>query len=67
MYLTLIVLMIDDKYRAEARAVSNWRDHIYHTGEQVWQSVLNGLVDYKDVDLAYIINIAGDFSWDTDV
>ena len=44
-----------------------WRDHIYHTGEQVWQSVLNGLVDYKDVDLAYIINIAGDFSWDTDV
>ena len=57
----------DDKYRAEARAVSNWRDHIYHTGEQVWQSVLNGLVDYKDVDLAYIINIAGDFSWDTDV
>ena len=57
----------DDKYRAEARAVSNWRDHIYHTGEQVWQSVLNGLVDYKDVDLAYIINIAGDFSWDIDV
>ena len=57
----------DDKYRAEARAVSNWRDHIYHTGEQVWQSVLNGLVDYKDVDLAYIINIAGDFTWDTDV
>lgn len=57
----------DEKYRAEARAVSNWRDHIYHTGEQVWQSVLNGLVDYKDVDLAYIINIAGDFSWDTDV
>ena len=57
----------DDKYRAEARAVSTWRDHIYHTGEQVWQSVLNGLVDYKDVDLAYIINIAGDFSWDTDV
>ena len=57
----------DNKYRAEARAVSTWRDHIYHTGEQVWQSVLNGLVDYKDVDLAYIINIAGDFSWDTDV
>ena len=57
----------DDKYRAEARAVSDWRDHIYHTGEQVWQSVLNGLVDYKDVDLAYIINIAGDFSWDIDV
>lgn len=57
----------DDKYRAEARAVSTWRDHIYHTGEQVWQSVLNGLVDYKDVDLAYIINIAGDFSWDTNV
>ena len=57
----------DDKYRAEARAVSTWRDHIYHTGEQVWQSVLNGLVDYKDVDLAYIINIAGDFSWDTDI
>ena len=57
----------DDKYRAEARAVSAWRDHIYHTGEQVWQSVLNGLVDYKDVDLAYIINIAGDFTWDTDV
>ena len=57
----------DDKYRAEARAVSTWRDHIYHTGEQVWQSVLNGLVDYKDVDLAYIINIAGDFSWDIDV
>ena len=57
----------DDKYRAEARAVSTWRDHIYHTGEQVWQSVLNGLVDYKDVDLAYIINIAGDFTWDTDV
>ena len=54
----------DDKYRAEARAVSTWRDHIYHTGEQVWQSVLNGLVDYKDVDLAYIINIAGDFSWE---
>lgn len=57
----------DDKYRAEARAVSTWRDHIYHTGEQVWQSVLNGSVDYKDVDLAYIINIAGDFSWDTNV
>ena len=57
----------DDKYRAEARAVSTWRDHIYHTGEQVWQSVLNGLVDYKDVDLAYIINIAGDFTWDTDI
>ena len=57
----------DDKYRAEARAVSNWRDHIYHTGEQVWQSVLNGLVDYKDVDLAYIINIAGDFSWKSNV
>ena len=57
----------DDKYRSEARAVSTWRDHIYHTGEQVWQSVLNGLVDYKDVDLAYIINIAGDFSWDIDV
>ena len=57
----------DDKYRAEARAVSTWRDHIYHTGEQVWQSVLNGLVDYKDVDLAYIINIAGDFSWETNV
>lgn len=57
----------DDKYRAEARAVSTWRDHIYHTGEQVWQSVLNGLVDYKDVDLAYIINIAGDFTWDNNV
>lgn len=57
----------DDKYRAEARAVSNWRDHIYHTGEQVWQSVLNGLVDYKDVDLAYIINIAGDFTWESNV
>ena len=57
----------DDKYRAEARAVSTWRDHIYHTGEQVWQSVLNGLVDYKDVDLDYIINIAGDFSWETNV
>ena len=57
----------DDKYRAEARAVSDWRDHIYHTGEQVWQSVLNGLVDYKDVDLAYIINIAGDFSWESNV
>lgn len=57
----------DDKYRAEARAVSNWRDHIYHTGEQVWQSVLNGLVDYKDVDLDYIINIAGDFSWESNV
>ena len=57
----------DDKYRAEARAVSTWRDHIYHTGEQVWQSVLNGLVDYKDVDLAYIINIAGDFSWESNV
>lgn len=57
----------DDKYRAEARAVSAWRDHIYHTGEQVWQSVLNGLVDYKDVDLDYIINIAGDFSWKTNV
>ena len=57
----------DDKYRAEARAVSTWRDHIYHTGEQVWQSVLNGSVDYKDVDLAYIINIAGDFSWETNV
>jgi hypothetical protein len=57
----------DDKYRAEARAVSTWRDHIYHTGEQVWQSVLNGLVDYKDVDLAYIINIAGDFSWENNV
>ena len=57
----------DEKYRAEARAVSTWRDHIYHTGEQVWQSVLNGLVDYKDVDLAYIINIAGDFSWETNV
>ena len=57
----------DDKYRAEARAILEWRDHIYRTGEQVWQSVLNGLVDYKDVDLAYIINIAGDFSWDTDV
>lgn len=57
----------DDKYRAEARAVSTWRDHIYHTGEQVWASVLNGLVDYKDVDLAYIINIAGDFSWKNNV
>lgn len=57
----------DDKYRAEARAVSNWRDHIYHTGEQVWQSVLNGLVDYKDVNLDYIINIAGDFSWESNV
>lgn len=57
----------DDKYRAEARAVSTWRDHIYHTGEQVWQSVLNGLVDYRDVDLNYIINIAGDFSWETNV
>ena len=57
----------DDKYRAEARAVSTWRDHIYHTGEQVWQSVLNGLVDYKDVDLDYIINIAGDFTWETNV
>ena len=57
----------DDKYKAEARAILEWRDHIYRTGEQVWQSVLNGLVDYKDVDLAYIINIAGDFSWDTDV
>ena len=57
----------DDKYRAEARAVSNWRDHIYHTGEEVWKSVLNGLVDYKDVDLDYIINIAGDFSWETNV
>ena len=57
----------DDKYRAEARAVSNWRDHIYHTGEQVWQSVLNGLVDYKDVDLDYIINIAGDFSWESNI
>lgn len=57
----------DEKYRAEARAVSTWRDHIYHTGEQVWQSVLNGLVDYKDVDLAYIINIAGDFSWENNV
>lgn len=57
----------DDKYRAEARAVSTWRDHIYHTGEQVWQSVLNGLIDYRDVDLAYIINIAGDFSWENNV
>ena len=57
----------DEKYRAEARAVSDWRDHIYHTGEQVWQSVLNGLVDYKDVDLDYIINIAGDFSWESNV
>lgn len=57
----------DDKYRAEARAVSTWRDHIYHTGEQVWQSVLNGLVDYKDVDLDYIINIAGDFTWESNV
>lgn len=57
----------DDKYRSEARAVSEWRDHIYHTGEQVWQSVLNGLVDYKDVDLGYIINIAGDFTWETNV
>ena len=57
----------DDKYRAEARAVSEWRDHIYRTGEEVWKSVLNGLVDYKDVDLDYIINIAGDFSWETNV
>ena len=57
----------DDKYRAEARAVSDWRDHIYHTGEEVWQSVLSGLVDYKDVNLDYIINIAGDFSWETNV
>ena len=57
----------DDKYRAEARAVSNWRDHVYRTGEDIWQSVLNGLVDYKDVDLAYIINIAGDFSWESNV
>ena len=57
----------DDKYRAEARAVLAWRDRIYRTGEQVWQSVLNGSVDYKDVDLAYIINIAGDFSWETNV
>lgn len=53
----------DDKYRAEARAVSNWRDHIYHTGEQVWQSVLDGTVNYEDVDLQYIIGIAGDFTW----
>ena len=57
----------DDKYRAEARAVSTWRDHIYHTGEEIWKSVLNGLVDYKDVDLDYIINIAGDFSWESNV
>lgn len=57
----------DEKYRSEARAVSEWRDHIYHTGEQVWQSVLNGLVDYKDVDLDYIISIAGDFTWEINV
>lgn len=53
----------DEKYRAEARAVSTWRDHIYHTGEQVWQSVLDGAVSYEDVDLQYIIGIAGDFTW----
>lgn len=57
----------DDKYRAEARAVSEWRDYIYRTGENIWQSVLSGLVDYRDVDLDYIINIAGDFSWETNV
>lgn len=53
----------DDKYRAEARAVSTWRDHIYHTGESIWQSVLDGTVNYEDVDLQYIIGIAGDFTW----
>ena len=57
----------DEKYRSEARAVSEWRDHIYRTGENIWQSVLSGLVDYRDVDLDYIINIAGDFSWETNV
>lgn len=53
----------DDKYRAEARAVSEWRDHIYRTGEIVWNSVLDGTVNYEDVDLQYIIGIAGDFTW----
>lgn len=53
----------DEKYRAEARAVSEWRDHIYRTGEIVWQSVLDGTVNYEDVDLQYIIGIAGDFTW----
>lgn len=53
----------DDKYRAEARAVSEWRDHVYRTGEIVWNSVLDGTVNYEDVDLQYIIGIAGDFTW----
>lgn len=53
----------DDKYRAEARAVSEWRDHIYRTGEIVWNSALDGTVNYEDVDLQYIIGIAGDFTW----
>lgn len=53
----------DDKYRAEARAVSEWRDHVYRTGEIVWKSVLDGTVSYEDVDLQYIIGIAGDFTW----
>lgn len=53
----------DEKYRAEARAVSTWRDHVYRTGEIVWKSVLDGTVSYEDVDLQYIIGIAGDFTW----
>ena len=57
----------EHNYKSVESCVSYFNSTDDHTGEQVWQSVLNGLVDYKDVDLAYIINIAGDFSWDTDV
>ena len=56
----------NEKYRREAIAANVWRDNLYSKAEEILEKVKAGEIDYRDVDLDYIVSRVPPLDWDSE-
>ena len=53
----------DETFRREARAISKHRDQLYRKGYDLIAQCKKGEIDYKIIDLQYILNLIDPLDW----
>ena len=53
----------DDTFQREARAISKHRDQLYRKGYDLIAQCKKGEIDYKIIDLQYILNLIDPLDW----
>ena len=56
----------NEKYRREAIAANVWRDNLYSKAEEILEKVKAGEIDYRDVNLDYIVSRVPPLDWDSE-